>query len=212
MSPGSEVPYSEVSEQTDSTADRSALEARLREAQPFEVGAANQMHDTPVHTQGDAPDCLLECARMAEHRQLGSDPGLDAYKQPAINEGMYDPGNGTDMNHFVDVINERPGLEANLQRGQGPESIKANLDAGRSVIVGVDSYEYYKGQYNLEPDGGGHALLVTGADRTPDDKWDITVNDPNFETPNQPVDGKAFLEAWNAANRPMITVQKTGGA
>ena len=65
MSPGSEVPYSEVSEQTDSTADRSEWEARLREAQPFEVVAANQMHDTTVHTQADEPDSLRECAPLA---------------------------------------------------------------------------------------------------------------------------------------------------
>lgn len=212
MSPGYEVPHDEISEQAIGKDEGRALDARLREAQPLEMGAADQMHDSPIHTQGDAPDCLLECARMAEHTQLGSDPGLDAFKQPAVHEGIYDPDDGTDMNRFTDVINERPGLEAHLQTGNGPEDIKSNLDAGCSTIVGVDSYEYYKGQYNLAPDGGGHALLMTGADRASNGNWEFTVNDPNFETSNQAVDGRTFLESWDAVGRPMITVQKTGGA
>lgn len=187
--------------------DRTGLEARLKSAQPFEAGAPNQMADTPLHAQGDQPDCLLQSARMAEHRQTGIDPGLDAYKHPATEQGLYDPRGGTDLTGFVEVINDRPGVQAELQYADGPQNIKDALDQGDSVIAGVDAYEYYKGQYNFEPNSGGHAIVVTGADQAPAGDWQFTVNDPNFETPNQPVSGDKFLRAWDVADRPMITMR-----
>jgi len=203
--------FKETPEQTATTRfDRAALESRLKESRPFEAGAPSQMADTPIHTQGDQPDCLLQSARMAEHKQTGLDPGLEAYKQPAVEQGLYDRAHGTDMQKFVDVINERPGMEAQLKYADGPQDIKDALDKGQSVIGGVDAYEFYKGQYNLEPNSGGHAVVVTGAEQAPDGSWDFRVNDPNFDTPN--MGSKNFLPAWDAANRPMITMQKTGGA
>lgn len=209
----SEMGYQEVPEQPDvAQAERAALEARIREAESYRVGAPDQMHDTPLHTQGDAPDCLLEAARMAEQRQTGIDPGLEAYKDSAIEKGIYDPNEGTDLQGFVDVVNERPGVEGELTYADGPEDIKRALDNGESVIAGLDSYEYYKDQFNLEPNSGGHAVVVTGADQTGDGSWEFAVNDPNFETPNMPVEGERFLRAWEAMNRPMITIRGTGGA
>jgi len=31
-----------------------------------------------------------------------------------------------------------------------PQDIKEALDDGKSVITGVDAYEFYRGQFNLE--------------------------------------------------------------
>ncbi|MBM4028857.1 MAG: hypothetical protein FJ280_26200 [Planctomycetes bacterium] len=189
--------------------DRRALEARLREADAFDAGEPNQMLDTPLHPQGDKPDCLLRSAQMAEHQQTGHDPGLDAFKQPAIERGVYDPGGGvTDLPQFVEAMNERPDIQAELYRGDGPQDIKDALDHGESVIACVDSYEFYKDVCNLEPNSGQHAIVVTGAGETAEGGWQFTVNDPNIEVPNVPVDGERFLTAWDAANRPMITVEK----
>lgn len=189
--------------------DRGALDARLKNAQPLEIGAPDQMLDTPLRRQGDQPDCLLRSAQMAEERQTGRNPGLDAYKRPAIEQGIYDPGGGvTDLNRFVDVINERPRVYAELSQADGPEDIKAALDEGKSVIACVDAYDLYKGLGNFEPTHGGHAVVVTGADQAPDGSWQFVVNDPNAEVPNLPVDGGRFLRAWNAMHRPMITVEK----
>jgi hypothetical protein len=206
----------DAQEATDSTAaqgyDKAALEARIKQAEPVTLGAPNQMADTPVHTQGNAPDCLLQSARMAEHRQTGVDPGLEAFKAPATEKGLYNPNEGTDLQGFADVMNERPGIEAKLQNAGGPEDIKTALDNGDSAIAAVDSYEFYKDQFNLEPNSGGHALVVTGADQTPDGSWKFTVNDPNQETPNIPVNGDRFLSAWDNTNRSMITVHAKGGA
>jgi hypothetical protein len=205
--------YQEVPEQTaEAQLDRDAVETAIKDAQPFEVGAPDQMTDMPLHQQDRAkPDCLLECARMAEHRQTGDDPGLGVYKDSAIEQGLYDPDRGTDATRFVDVINERPGVEAQLTHAEGPQDIKDALDNGKSVIVCVDAYEFYRGQYNLLNDGSGHAVVVTGADEEPDGSWQFAVNDPNSEVPNIPVDGERFLQAWDSANKPMITVEKTGG-
>lgn len=204
-----EADYSKAPEQSPvESLDRGALEARLRKAGGFDLGEPNQMHDTPLHTQGDQPDCLLQSARMAEHRQTGRDPGLEAFKQPAIEQGLYDPELGTTVDRFVDVINERPGVEAELTYGNNPEDIKDALDDGKSVIVCVDAYEFYKDACNLEPNSGQHAIVVTGAGETADGGWQFTVNDPNFEVPNLPVDGDRFLNAWDAAHRPVITVER----
>jgi len=190
-----------------------AAEQRLEAAAPAgfrDAPVLGQMTDTPIHPQGDQPDCLLQSARMAEHRQTGVDPGLEAYKTPAIEKGIYDSHSGTDMVGMVDVINERPGVEAQLKFQQRPEDIKQALDNKESVVTGVDAYEFYKGQYNLEPNSGGHAVVVTSAEKSPQGDWKFTVNDPNMETPNQPVAGDKFLKAWDKANKPMIVVKKTG--
>lgn len=189
--------------------DRSALDARLKHALPLEVGAPDQMLDTPLHRQGDRPDCLLRSAQMAEEKQTGRNPGLDAYKQPAIAHGIYNPNGGvTDLNRFVDIINERPSVQAELTKADGPEDIKEALDDGKSVIACVDAYDLYKGMGNFEPTHGGHAAVVTGADQAPDGAWQFAVNDPNADAPNVLVDGRRFLHAWNAMHRPMITVEK----
>lgn len=192
--------------------DQAALEATIKRAEPVNLGAADQMADTPVHTQGDAPDCLLQSARMAEHRQTGIDPGLEAFKDPAIEKGIYSSDKGTDLQGFADVMNERPGIEARLDNASGPQEIKSALDKGDSVIAGVDAYEYYKDQSNLEPNSGGHAVVVTGADQTANGAWEFTVNDPNFDQPNLPVDGDHFQSAWDKMNRAMLTVSSKGGA
>jgi hypothetical protein len=191
--------------------DKAALEGRIREAEPAVLGAPDQMHDTPLHLQGESPDCLLESARMAEERQTGTDPGLEAYKQPASEQGIYDPANGTEMELFVYVINERPDVQAELLAADGPEDIKDALDSGQSVIAGVDAYEFYKDRYNLEPNAGGHAVVVTGADQAPDGGWEFTVNDPNEPVRNMPIGGASFLRAWDVQGRKMITMQHTGG-
>lgn len=206
----------DVSEAPESAAakgyDRAALEATIKRAEPVNLGAADQMADTPVHTQGDAPDCLLQSARMAEHRQTGMDPGLEAFKDPAIEKGIYSPDKGTDLQGFADVMNERPGIEARLDNASDPQEIKSALDKGDSVIAGVDAYEYYKDQFNLEPNSGGHAVVVTGADRAADGAWEFTVNDPNFDQSNMPVDGDRFLPAWEKMDRAMLTVSGKGDA
>lgn len=192
--------------------DRAALEATIKQAEPVKLGAAGQMADTPMHTQGDAPDCLLQSARMAEHRQTGIDPGLEAFKDPAIEKGIYSPDKGTDLQGFADVMNERPGIETKLDNASGPQEIKSALDKGDSVIAGVDAYEFYKDQYILEPNSGGHAVVMTGAEQAPDGHWNFAVNDPNFEQPNMPVDGDRFLSAWEKTDRAMLTVSGKGGA
>jgi hypothetical protein len=192
--------------------DRAALEATIKQAEPVRLGAADQMADTPVHTQGDEPDCLLQSARMAEHRQTGVDPGLEAFKDPAIEKGIYSPDKGTDLQGFADVMNERPGIEAKLDNASGPQDIKSALDSGDSVIAGVDSYEFYKDQFNLEPNSSGHAVVMTGAEQAPDGHWNFTVNDPNFEQPNMPVNGDRFRSAWEKMDRAMLTVSGKGGA
>ncbi|GEM_PF-2669612 len=192
--------------------DRAALEATIKQAEPVKFGAADQMADTPMHTQGDAPDCLLQSARMAEHRQTGIDPGLEAFKDPAIEKGIYSPDKGTDLQSFSDVLNERPGIEARLDNASGPQDIKSALDNGDSVIAGVDSYEFYKDHYNLEPNSGGHAVVMTGAEQAPDGHWNFAVNDPNLEQPNLAVDGDRFLPAWEKTDRAMLTVSGKGGA
>lgn len=207
---GQEV--SECIEQAHAAAlDRRTLESRLNQADSVRYGAPSQMTDTPLHQQGDAPDCLLQCARMAEHRQTGRDPGLAAFKQPAIEQDIYDPGSGTQSDKFLSILNDRTGVQAESSCAAGPEAILDSLNQQKSVIVGVDAYEYYKVESNLEPNAGGHALLVTGAERLDNDKWKFAVNDPNQETPNIPIDGERLLPAWKDAGNLLITVERKPG-
>ena len=72
--------HHEVPEQTPTRLfDRITPESRLTDARPYRAGAPDQMSDTPLHGQDpDKPDCLLQSARMVEHKQTGIDPGLGA--------------------------------------------------------------------------------------------------------------------------------------
>ena len=167
------------------------------------------MTDTPLHLQGDNPDCLLQSARMAEHRQLGADPGLEAYKDRAIEMGprVYDQ-DGTDVVAMKDIINERPGLSAELKTQQQPEQIKAELDNGDSVIALVDGTAYYTGR--AEPNFEGHAIVVTSAEQTPAGDWKLTVNDPNRDIPNEEIPWARFQKAWGRQDNQMLVVRKIG--
>ncbi|MCB0038048.1 MAG: hypothetical protein H6646_00250 [Anaerolineales bacterium] len=191
--------------------ERRAYESRLSQSDSVRYGAPSQMTDTPLHQQGLAPDCLLQCARMAEHRQTGRDPGLVAFKQPAIEQNIYNQDGVTDVDKFVSVLNDRDGVQAEGSYAASPEAILDSLNQRKSVIVGVNAYEYYKVESNLEPNSGGHALLVTGAERQDNGRWQFTVNDPNQETPNFPVDGERLLPAWKAEGNLLITVEKRAG-
>lgn len=207
-----EAMRAQISEQPAVSEVSAAQRLEASEAAPVrDVPRPNQMKDTPLHLQGDQPDCLLQSARMAEHRQTGVDPGLEAYKTPAIEEGAYDPVKGTDLVEMEGIINDRPGIEAQLKFDNRPEDIKKALDSDESVIAAVDAYEFYKGKINLEPNSGGHAVVVTSGEKLPSGDWEFAVNDPNFEPPNQPVAGDRFANAWGR-RKPMIVVKKTGVA
>ncbi len=200
----------------DANTDAPAASDGKAESQAPRIGAPNQMTDTPLHNQGNQPDCLLQSARMAEHRQTGHDPGLAAYKDPATEEKIYEPGpNGgvNSLERFTTIINKRPDVAAELKTGTGPQDIKDPLDKGESVIAGVNAHEFYKSLgYQTPRDGAGHAVVVTGADQAPDGSWQFAVNDPYNGSSNVPVDGSGFLRAWNAQGCQMITVKSKGGA
>jgi len=185
---------------------------RIDAAQPGDKVVPGQMTDTPLHQQGDKPDCLLQSARMAEHRQTGVDPGLDAYKTPAMEKHIYDPSSGiTDLPEMTKIMDNRPGIEAELKMQQTPQELEQALNNGDSAVVAVDAYEFYKDQVpGMQPDSGGHAIVVTSAEQLPDGQWKFTVNDSNVDTPNVPAAGEKFLNAWNQAGRPMVVVRKTG--
>jgi hypothetical protein len=169
-----------------------------------------QMTDTRHYNQGEHPDCLLQSARMAEARQTGKDPGLETYKNEAINKNNYSEQEGGvgDMEKFAAQINDRPDLKANYQEQGSLEKIKNELDQGKSVIVGVDAGEFFQNEFI--PDNAGHAVVVTGAEKATDGSWKITVNDSNATGPNSEVSEFVFKNAWNNMNNPMIVVSKSG--
>ncbi|MCB0205960.1 MAG: hypothetical protein KDH89_14150 [Anaerolineae bacterium] len=61
--------------------DMSALKSHMKHVEPMSLGSPDQMTNTPIHTQGDAPDCLLQSARMAEHRQTVNPSFFDWFQQ-----------------------------------------------------------------------------------------------------------------------------------
>jgi hypothetical protein len=210
---------SEMKAQVPGKTYNDAVEADNKVAQATQAGDAaqvseaseqaalkGQMTDTP-HFHQDGPDCLLQSGRMAEARQTGKDPGLETIKDEAIKRDAYN-NKGTDLKEFTNQMNDRPGLQANLQTGTGLEDIKTELDKGNSVIGIVDGGAFYEGY----DDGSGHAVVVTGAEKGNDSSWKLTVNDPNEFRPNTPVDENVFKNAWNAMDNKMIVVSKKGGA
>jgi len=190
---------------------RQDMPQQLKEApQPNDkIGA--QAQDTPQYNQGHYPDCALQSARMVEAKQLGKDPGLDAYKNEAKKQENYGPGGVNDMEKFSEQINERPGLKAGYKEGGSLDEIKSNLDQGKSVIAGVDARTFYP-EHEFPPnEAPGHAIVVTGAEKGPDGHYNITVNDPNDHSGNRVIPEQQFLDSWNKFGNPMIVVEKSGG-
>lgn len=192
-----------------SVGDQSAAQENVEKA-----AFKGQMTDTPHYNQGNHPDCLLQSARMAETKQTGVDPGLEVYKNEAMRQHNYLEAGGaggvSDMEKFAKQMDARPGIEANYQNGARLSDIKASLDQGESVIVGVDAAEFYP-ELGLPPESGGHAVVVTGLSEKSDGTWNVTVNDSNETGPNTPKDGTTFTKAWQAAGNPMISIHKSGG-
>ncbi|MER2513554.1 MAG: hypothetical protein ABTQ25_14240 [Nitrosomonas ureae] len=187
-----------------------ALETIIKQTDDARESVANQMPDTPLYLQGDMPDCLLQCARMAEHRQVGIDPGLEVFKNMAIENGFYSSQWGVELRGFMEIIKDRPNIVAQLDYANGPQDLKTVLDQGASVIAGVETHEYYHGLLNIEPNHGGHAVVVTHVNESKDGFWQFIVNDPNESIPNQEIDCCAFQKAWDVMNRMMITVRAKG--
>lgn len=207
--------FPSVTEADSRVADSTPVSDRLGTtdvAHPAEKAAlAGQMTDTPHFNQNNHPDCLLQSGRMVEARLTGVDPGLEVYKNEAIRRGSYHEASGKggidNMEKFAEQMNDRPGLETKYHEGANLSDIKDALDHGQSLIVGVDAAKFYP-EAGLEPNSGGHAVVVTGVEQDLDGRWHITVNDPNEFEPNTLIRGETFTSAWRAFNSPMIMVSK----
>ena len=101
---------------------------------------------------------------------------------------------GSTLNVLAEGANQM-GLDAKVVSGS-IEELKAQLSAGKKVILGVDPSKY------LPSYPGGHAILVTGFNGD-----NFTINDPGFQH-SITVSAKALMLAMKAAGNHMAVIGK----
>ncbi|MDZ4826378.1 MAG: C39 family peptidase [Actinomycetota bacterium] len=95
-------------------------------------------------------------------------------------------------------------VDAKLERGE-VDDLRAALDAGHNVIVGLDATDLYAGGGGFTDPGmqTGHAVVITGID---DNTGAVYINDPGFpDGAGVQIALAAFEDAWADSDHAMIT-------
>lgn len=95
-------------------------------------------------------------------------------------------------------------VDAKLESGE-VDDLRAALDAGRNVIVGLDATDLYAGGGGFTDPGmqTGHAVVITGID---DNTGTVYINDPGFpDGAGVQISLAAFEDAWADSDHAMIT-------
>jgi hypothetical protein len=156
------------------------------------------------HLQGEPDTCAIAIQEFVLDSLTGRDFTEAALVDEAADNGWYEPGQGTPVEH-VDSLLEAHGLETDTHEGGSVAELAADLDAGEKVIVAVDGLELAT---PLDGRGADHAVEVIGVAATPSGPA-VVLNDPG-----QP-DGRGamlyaadFDEAWADANRLIVSADR----
>ena len=159
------------------------------------------------------------CAVMSQLGVIHQATGrrLDAASTCAWLEsrGWYDPDEGTSPANCTRVL-DRAGIRSSTQHGATLDQLVDALEAGDSVIVGLNSAELWSplrdghGRVVRQPSAGGHAVQVTGVGESPGGELVVVMNDTGRDDgAGRAVSLSDFLAAWDTFGNFMV-VAKTG--
>lgn len=190
----------EIFESTDVDQVMPPLENEIFEHDELrEIGNPEHLADN-WRFQGETMDCALN-SQGAVLEAFGQDFDLEKYKQQGMDEGWYDPEDGTLIPNIGDLI-EANGVAVNKIDGASVQDLAQSLEQGKGVVVVVDTEPLWG-----EP--GGHALQVTGMDVGDDgNPVNALCNDSGRE------DGQCFAypfedfkQAWGMMNNFMVATR-----
>lgn len=149
--------------------------------------------NTPAVTQ-DGPTCALACSAMVINSLHGGEEvALPDLRDFASVEGLSDSDGGMNPESVRELLDDYPGIKAEVVANSSLEDVGARLARGEELIAAVSAEVLYE-----RPDLGGHTLYVVGLDQAHDGREVVLVRDPNCDHKNlwDAIPRDAFEKAW----------------
>ena len=163
------------------------------------------MADVPYHQAQVGPnDCLPTSVAMVLTEVLGNEVPQGDVVDLANELGLL-AETGMSAEGGVQLL-EHYGVDAEVGSGT-MDDLRASLDAGDQVIIGLDSDDLYgQGDAPFADDMvAGHAVVITGID---DEAGLVYINDPGFpDGAGVAISIEAFEDAWQDSDNTMILVE-----
>ena len=160
------------------------------------------MAEIPYHqAQVGANDCLPTSIAMIVTEITGDDAPQGDVVDIANELGLLGE-DGMSLDGGVQLL-ERYGVDAEVRTGS-VDDLRAMLDAGRPVIIGLDADDLYgTGDSPFADDlASGHAVVITGID---DETGLVYINDPGLpDGAGVAIPLDEFEDAWADADHTMI--------
>jgi hypothetical protein len=160
------------------------------------------MSEIPYHQAQVGPnDCLPTSVAMVLSEVTGDEVPQGDIVDLANELELLGP-DGMTLDGGVQLL-EHYGVEAEVQTGS-VDDLRAMLDSGRPVIIGLDSDDLYAtGDAPFADDMvAGHAVVITGID---DEAGLVYINDPGFpDGAGVAISIEDFEDAWTDADHTMI--------
>ncbi len=165
--------------------------------------------DIEYHQVQPGPvDCLPTSVAMAITEATGTEvDAADVVELAHSNGFMTDAGMSIDG---AATLFEEYGMDAEVGSGS-VDDLRAALDSGDPVIVGIDAADLYSGDGGPFDEGmvSGHAVVITGIDDGPPGV--VYINDPGFpDGAGLEIPLELFEDAWDDSDHAMVTA--TSGA
>ncbi|MGD9997074.1 MAG: C39 family peptidase [Ilumatobacteraceae bacterium] len=160
------------------------------------------MAEIPYHQAQVGPnDCLPTSVAMVLTEVTGAEVPQGDLVDLANEMELLGP-DGMTLDGGVQLL-EHYGVEAEVETGS-MEDLRAMLDEGRPIIIGLDSDDLYgTGDSPFADDMvAGHAVVITGID---DEAGLVYINDPGFpDGAGVAIPIEQFEDAWTDADHTMI--------
>lgn len=168
------------------------------------------MEEIPYHQAQVGPnDCLPTSVAMVLSEVTGEHVPQDELVDLATELSLLGP-KGMSLDGGVTLL-EHHGVDAEVRTGTTDE-LRTMLDAGKPVIIGLDSSDLYGVQDAPFADdlAAGHAVVITGID---DEAGLVYINDPGFpDGAGVAIPIETFEDAWKDADFSMIVAVAPDGA
>ena len=168
------------------------------------------------HWQTKSDTCAVACQEFILDEMTGRDFTEDELTQIAIDNGWYNPGGGTPIEHVGNLL-EAHGIEVEKEYDCTFDDLSDKLTDGENVIVaidchetwypsGLDSDEILANVAGMPEQGANHAVQVIGIDNSDPDNPVVILNDPGIpHGRGVRVDADDFRSAWEDSDRYMVS-------
>ncbi len=158
------------------------------------------------HEQQHDDTCAIAAQEGIIKKHTGQDPGEEALRQFASENGWYKPGDGTKGADVAKLLDSHE-IPTTGPRSADMDELRGELEQGHDVIAVVDAGLLWQDAGAI---GEGHAVWVTGLETSQDGQVaGVFLNDSG----NPDIDGGGkvpagvFEAAWTPTGNSMVSTQ-----